>query len=329
MQREIDEFEMKSIIGIGTAGSVYNAIEKSTQRQCAVKLLLPGLSDDANMVSRFEREMLILSKLDHPNIVQYYGGGKHEGRLFYAMEAVPGGTMTQMLQTHGKLTWQETIRYGIQISSALQHAHNHGIVHRDIKPSNLFMTYQGDVKLGDFGIALDRGESDLTQSGMTVGSWLYMAPEQIRGASGITGQADLYALGCLLYELLTGRPPFTGEHFAEIFDQHLKDDPKPLSNLVPDCPESLRETIENLLHKDPYQRPHNARSVQGVMSELKLDWAEDETRYQLELNRLQLAFDSHSASVQGISRDIPFKQLLPWLLLAIAAAVIATLLTTS
>ena len=126
MQREIDEFEMKTVIGIGTAGSVYNAIEKSTQRPCAVKLLLPGLSDDANMVSRFEREMLILSKLDHPNIVQYYGGGKHEGRLFYVMEAVPGGTMTQMLQTHGKLTWQETIRYGIQLSSALQHAHNHG-----------------------------------------------------------------------------------------------------------------------------------------------------------------------------------------------------------
>jgi serine/threonine protein kinase len=128
--------------------------------------------------------------------------------------------------------------------------------------------------------------------------------------------------------LLTGRPPFTGEHFAEIFDQHLKDDPQPLANLVPDCPQSLREIIEELLHKDPYQRPHNARSVQGVMSELKLDWTEDETRYQLELNRLQLAFDSHSAAVQGISRDIPFKQLLPWLLVAIAAAVIATLLTT-
>ena len=328
MQREFDEFEMKTVIGIGTAGSVYNAIETSTQRPCALKLLLPGLSDDANMASRFEREMLILSKLDHPNIVQYYGGGKHEGRLFYVMEAVPGGSMTQMLQTHGKLTWQETIRYGIQLSSALQHAHNHGIVHRDIKPSNLFITYQGDIKLGDFGIALDRAESDLTQNGMTVGSWLYMAPEQIRGASGITGQADLYSLGCLLYELLTGRPPFTGEHFAEIFDQHLKDDPKPLADLVPDCPKSLREIIATLLHKDPYQRPHNARAVQGVMSELKLDWAEDETRYQLELNRLQLAFDSHSAAAQGISRDIPFKQLLPWLLLAIAAAVIATLLTT-
>ena len=328
MKREIDEFEMKTVIGIGTAGSVYNAIEKSTQRPCAVKLLLPGLSDDANMVSRFEREMLILSKLDHPNIVQYYGGGKHDHRLFYVMEAVPGGTMSQMLQAHGKLTWQETIRYGIQLCSALQHAHNHGIVHRDIKPSNLFMTYQGDIKIGDFGIALDRGESDLTQSGMTVGSWLYMAPEQIRGESGITGQADLYALGCLLYELLTGRPPFTGEHFAEIFDQHLKDNPQPIEDFVPDCPKRLRETIVELLHKDPYQRPHNARSVQGVMSELKLDWTDDEARYQLELNRLQLAFDSPSAAVQGVSRDIPFKQLLPWILLAIAAAVIVTLLIT-
>lgn len=237
---------------------------------------------------------------------------------------------TKVYKTSGQRS-RQSLHCVLEQNSSFEYFPDHTILFNDAdyeQSADVFMTYQGDIKIGDFGIALDRGESDLTQSGMTVGSWLYMAPEQIRGASGITGQADLYALGCLLYELLAGRPPFTGEHFAEIFDQHLKDDPRPLEDLVPDCPHSLREIIVQLLHKDPYQRPHNARSVQGVMSELKLDWTDDEARYQLELNRLQLAFDSHSAAVQGVSRAIPFKQLLPWVLLAIAAAVIATLLIT-
>ena len=327
MNREISEFDLDTIIGIGTAGSVYNAVERATGRTCAVKLLLPGLSDDHNIVSRFQREMLILSKLDHPNIVQYFGSGQHEDRMFYVMESVPGGTMKQMLQTHGKLSWQETIRYGIQVCSPLQHAHNHGIVHRDLKPSNLFMTYQGTVKLGDFGIALDTGESDLTQTGMTVGSWLYMAPEQIRGENEITGQADLYALGCLLYELLTGEPPFTGRNFAAIFEQHLNETPSPLTNQVPDCPASLCNIIESLLSKNPHDRPLSARIIQGVMSELKLDWSEDETRYQLELNRIHQAFDVRSDAVRAPSLQRPWKMWLPWILLTISIAIIVILLT--
>ena len=187
MKRKFSDFELGDGIGTGTGGTIYKATEIASGDTRAVKVLQHGVSQDKNIVSRFEREMLILSKLIHPNIVSYYGCGRtDDGRLFYVMELIEGGTLKQLLQAHHRLSWHETIKYGIQICSALQHSHNHGVVHRDLKPANLFVTYEGQLKLGDFGIALDTGESDLTASGMTVGSWLYMSPEQIRGEDIIT-----------------------------------------------------------------------------------------------------------------------------------------------
>jgi len=295
-------------------GSIYRATDLSQGEVRAVKVLQHGVSQDQNIVSRFEREMLILSKLNHPNIVSYYGGGRtDDGRLFYVMELVEGGTLKQVLRSHHKLSWHETINYGIQLCSALQHAHNHSIIHRDLKPANLFLTYEGQLKLGDFGIALDAGESDLTASGMTVGSWLYMAPEQIRGDDRITGQADLYSLGCLFYEMLTGNPPFQGSTFPVIFEQHLKESPTPLHLNAPETPDSLQKIVLQQLAKSPQERPFNARTIQGVMSELKLDWEEDEQRYQAELSRLKVAFDADPFTVYGPSREVSWKTLIMWL----------------
>ena len=314
MKRDFDEFKLGAVIGTGTVGTIYRATEIRTGEICAVKVLQKGVSQDQNIVSRFEREMLILSKLNHPNIVSYYGGGHTEDdRLFYVMELIEGGTLKQLLQAHNKLTWHETINYGIQICSALQHAHNHGIVHRDLKPANLFLTYEGHLKLGDFGIALDTGESDLTSSGMTVGSWLYMSPEQIRGEEIITGQADLYSLGCLFYEMLSGNPPFQGTSFPVIFEQHLKEPATPLHLCSPETPKSLQEVVMQQLAKLPQDRPFNARTIQGIMSELKLDWEENEQRYQKELNRLSVAFDADPFTVYGPRREISWKTLVLWL----------------
>ena len=313
MKRNFEDFELGEVIGIGTVGTIYRATENPTKQTRAVKILQHGVSQDENIVSRFEREMLILSKLNHPNIVSYYGGGRTEdGRLFYVMELIEGGTLKQLLQAHNRLSWHETINYGIQICSALQHAHNHGIVHRDLKPANLFLTYEGQLKLGDFGIALDTGESDLTASGMTVGSWLYMSPEQIRGEEIITGQADLYSLGCLFYEMLSGGPPFQGTSFPVIFEQHLKEIPTPLHINVPETPKSLQDVVLQQLSKAPQDRPFNARMIQGIMSELKFDWEEDEQRYQKELSRLRIAFDADPFTVYTPSRDVPWKTLILW-----------------
>jgi serine/threonine protein kinase len=155
-----------------------------------------------------------------------------------------------------------------QVSSALQHAHNNGIIHRDLKPGNLFLDVDGNIKLGDFSIARDVHSADLTETGLTVGTHAYMAPEQITGDSNISGKADLYSLGCVLFEILAGRKPFEGTNFAILFEQHLHKRAPKVDEFVNDCPAVLSRVIEQLLAKDPNDRPFNARSVQGLMTEL-------------------------------------------------------------
>jgi serine/threonine protein kinase len=181
------------------------------------------------------------------------------------MELVQGGSVRELLDKQGPFSWQETVTIGRQLASALQHAHNHGVIHRDIKPSNLLLTTAGELKLSDFGIAHDLHAADLTESGLTVGSHLYMSPEQITGNRRISGQTDLYSTGCVLYEMLSGSPPFRGEHFAELFERHLHDPPPSLRDAAINCPQELDSLIQNLLAKRPGDRPFNARSVQGEL----------------------------------------------------------------
>ncbi|MDB4724254.1 MAG: serine/threonine-protein kinase [Pirellulaceae bacterium] len=296
LTRKIDEFELENLIGSGTAGRIYDAVENTTRRKVAVKILPSDVSKDRNTYIRFEREMVILSKLNHPNIVEYLGGGRHEESLFYAMEKVEGGTLQQLIARHGRLTWQETVRYGIRICSALQYMHNFGIVHRDLKPSNIFMTVKGEIKLGDFGIAFDSGESQLTASGLIVGSYAYMSPEQIRGNQQVDSRTDLYALGCVLFEMLSGHPPYRGDTFAKIFDQHLTAEIPPISNHARDLPKPMTKLIGQLMQKERHLRPFNARAAQGALSELKLSWRDGESLYQKEISRLHQAFDKKVVS---------------------------------
>lgn len=268
---ELSDYEVGDILGVGTVGTIYAAKRISDRSPVAIKRLHPGVSNDPNIRARFEREMLILQRLRHPNIIRYDGGGVTEGQLFYVMELVNGGTVKDLLERSGRIQWPVVVELTRQICSALQCAHNHGVVHRDLKPGNLFLTRQGDLKLGDFGIARDQHNSDLTSSGMTVGTHAYMAPEQITGDNRISGKADLYALGCCIYEMLAGKKVFAGENFAQLFEQHLRSNPPSILDEVPDCPAPLDEIIRQLLAKDPEDRPFNARSVQGVMNELEND----------------------------------------------------------
>lgn len=263
-----DDFEIGESIGVGTVGTIYRVTHKDTGKVYALKLLHPSVGTDPLVVRRFRREMMILSKLNHPNIVAYFGDGDRDGQLFYVMELILGGNLKDMLKNGGPFTWMEAAECGRQISSALQHAHNHGIIHRDLKPSNVFITQQGVIKLGDFGIARDLREHDLTDTGLTVGTYAYMAPELVKGEREITGQVDLYALGCVLFEILTGRPPYLGNNFAAIFEQHLHADPPHVRELAPQCPEALDRLIIQLLAKSPEDRPFNARAVQGILGEL-------------------------------------------------------------
>ena len=268
MGRTYDEFDFGETIGVGTVGTIYEVTERATGRQYALKLLSPAVSTDETVVARFEREMLILSKLNHANIVGYHGNGQHDSQLFYVMELIRGGTLKDVLQRSGPLSWEEAAECGRQIAAALQHAHNHGIIHRDLKPGNVFFTVEGTAKLGDFGIARDMRATDLTDTGLTVGTYAYMPPELVRGSRDITGLVDLYALGCVLHEMVTGRPPYRGDNFAEIFDQHLTAEPPSVRAQGVDCPEAFERLIVRLLAKSPEDRPFNARAVQGLLGEL-------------------------------------------------------------
>ena len=255
-------------LGVGTVGTVYRARLKTTGQAVAVKILQEAISHDPIVRARFQREMQILERLEHPNIVHYYGDGKRDGQLYYVMELMEFGTVKDLLEQTDRLKWEEVASIARQTSSALQHAHNQGIIHRDLKPGNLFLSETGQIKLGDFGIARDTHSADLTHQGMTVGTHAYMSPEQIVGDQDITGKTDLYALGCVMFELLTGRKPFEGANFAQLFEQHLHAPAPRVRDFVPNCPEEIDSIVAQLLEKSPDARPFNARVVQGVMLEL-------------------------------------------------------------
>lgn len=275
MRLTIDDLELGEQLGSGTVGEVLRGRIKSTSTDVAVKFLQRSISGDELVRARFRREMAILERLDHPNIIKYYGGGRGDGQLFYAMEVLDGGNVRDLLDRYGAFSWREVATIARQICSALQHAHNHGIIHRDLKPSNIFITSDATSKLGDFGIARDVNSADITSQGLTVGTHAYMSPEQIRGDNDVTGRADLYSLGCVLFEMLAGQRAFPGTNFANLFEQHLFRDPPKITEYVADLPKEIAETVDQLLAKDPSERPFNARAVQAVMLRL-LDSRGDE-----------------------------------------------------
>ena len=197
-KRRIGPFEIEKQLGVGGMGIVYLATFVKTGQQVALKVLSPAMWVDERVLSRFEREMEILKRLRHKNIVRYYWGGRLNNQHLYAMEIMDGGSLDEVLRRKGRLSWEQTVDAARQICRGLEHAHNAGVVHRDLKPANLFLTKKGILKLGDFGIARDTTATALTAAGSTVGTYAYMAPEQITGLSPVTRKTDLYSLGCVL-----------------------------------------------------------------------------------------------------------------------------------
>lgn len=323
-RRQLSEFERGEQIGAGTVGTIFHADDRKTGQHVALKLLNPGVTNDPLVRQRFEREILILKRLDHPNIVKYFDSGETDGQLFYTMEFVEGRTLKDVLGYRGQLTWQEATECGWQVCSALQHAHNHFVIHRDLKPANLFLSKNGSVKLGDFGIALDLGASQITDQGMTVGSYMYMSPEQIRGEP-VSELADLYALGCLLYEMMTGSPPFTGASFAQIFDQHLNAPIPGTRSLVADCPEPIDALITKLLDKDPSVRLLSAREAQGTLAQTYFDETGINLRKTFE-ERLGTDGVQEMVAGSGQERDISWQRLAVVLGLVVAGVAAAAVL---
>ncbi len=286
---KLEDFHLLQPLGGGTVGAIYavrlrdpskvKALrisgdsslanqEDGQQPPLALKILHDSVADDQLIRARFRREIAVLRRMQHPNIIHCYGSNEPEERLFYVMERIDGGSIRDLLSHRGRLPWPVVVSVLKQTASALQCAHNHGVVHRDLKPSNLYLTAAGHVKLADFGIARDLQNADLTSAGITVGTHPYMAPEQIVGDRSVSGKADLYSLGCCAFEMLCGRPPFVGQNAREVLEQHLRIAPPHIRELGADCPQELEAVVEQMLAKNPEQRPFNARSIQGLMLQI-------------------------------------------------------------
>lgn len=261
----IGEYRVLEPLGSGAVGQAFRAEHIPSGDNVAIKLMHDRLSSDPDVQNRFVREVSVLEKLDHPNIVRHLDCGIDDGRLYFAMEWVEFGTLDEVLKRKKTLPWREAVECAIEICAGLSHAHARGIVHRDLKPANLFLSADGKVKIGDFGLARDSSMHRLTLSGNTVGSCRYMAPEQVRGEEQLTGGVDLYALGCLLYQMLSGEPPFDGETIMEIFEHHLFTDVAPLPSARDDRPAALDKLIEQLLVKYPTDRPVDAKEVRTAL----------------------------------------------------------------
>lgn len=282
-------FELKEKIGQGGMGVVYRARYVKNDREVAVKLLPPEIAADKKIAIRFERELEVLKKLKHPNIVYCFGGKCEGDQHFYAMELVEGGSLERLLKKRGRLPWEQVVEYSLQLCSALHFAHDHGFIHRDVKPGNLLLTNTGKLKLSDFGLARARTEARLTEHGKTMGTFHYMAPEQIRGKPPLSPQTDLYAMGCVMYEMLAGRPPFRGHAPAEILQKHLEKPPPPVSANAMDCPVKLEILIQGLLQKDPNKRPANAIEVARELKQVTQSTSLDATTRELAVRNTQAA----------------------------------------
>lgn len=278
-KRWIWPFELEEQIGSGAMGVVYRARYVKNDRRVALKLLPKEVAANPTLAARFQREMELLKDLKHPHIVNTFGGTCEGDQWFYAMELLEGGTLGSMLLEQGKFPWRDVIEFGLQICAALEFAHSHGVIHRDLKPGNLLLMRSGKVKLVDFGLALVAAETRLTATGKTMGSLLYMAPEQISGKPPLSNKTDLYALGCVLFELLCGRTPFIGEGMAEILQQHLRKPPPKPSTFALDCPPQLDSLIGELLEKDPERRPESAAVVAERLREIDRDITVKAPRY--------------------------------------------------
>lgn len=268
------KYRLLSELGRGAMGVVYRAeqldIESRPQRQVALKTLLPHLSTDPDFSRRFLREVRVAMQLRNLHTVTVYDSGKDEaGQLYYTMELIRGQTLREVLQRQGKLSVERTVRIASQICEALEEAHglSEPVVHRDLKPPNIFVEQrQGQewVKIGDFGIAKVLGEhtSRLTSMDMSPGTPRYMAPEQWTGQA-VDGRTDLYALGIIIYEMLTGRPPFTAEGVPlALMSQHVHTPPPALPAAIPS---HLRMLVGQLLAKTPHERPPDALSVRRAL----------------------------------------------------------------
>lgn len=259
-QKINDRYQIIKSIGEGGMANVYLAYDTILDRNVAVKVLRGDLATDEKFVRRFQREALSASSLSHPNIVEVYDVGEDNGQYYIVMEYIEGCQLKQLLKKRGRLTLSEVIDIMLQITDGLSVAHDAYIIHRDIKPQNIMILDSGLVKITDFGIAMAMNSTQLTQTNSVMGSVHYLPPEQANG-KGSTLQSDIYSMGILMYELLTGELPYKGDNAVEIALKHLKEKIPSVREKFPEIPQSVENIIIKATAKNPKNRYEDARSM--------------------------------------------------------------------
>ena len=320
-------------LGAGGMGVVYKAEDSRLHRNVALKFLPENVSTDPSALARFQREAQSASALNHPNICTIHDVGEENGQAFIAMEFLQGATLKQLI-THRSITFEMFVTLGIEISDALDAAHQKNIIHRDVKPANIFVTERGHAKILDFGLAklhdekpsiagataintsvnsdaassessapganttylLDSGETQITNTGVIVGTVSYMSPEQTRGHN-LDRRSDIFSLGCVLYEAITGQSPFAGPSTLSIMHDIATGTPAPPSTLQPGLPRTLDDLILRCLEKDPARRPQRASEIVAGFKSLSMPSA-------------AIATTSHTAGRKSIA-VVPFQFRVP------------------
>ncbi len=257
----MERYRIEEMLGRGGMATVYRAYDERLGRQVALKLLAEHLGDDASFRARFLREAKLAARVAHPNVVAVYDAGEDERGLYLVMELVEGDTLAKEI-AGGPLTPEAVVDVGRQLCAALEAIHAAGLIHRDMKPHNVLRAPDGTLKLADFGIARAGDMTDLTLQGTVLGSAAYIAPEQAAGGE-VTPAADIYGLGVVLYEALTGRRPYDGRTMPELLAQREHQEPAPIGA---DTPPALAAAIMHCLERDPPRRPSSAAAVAAELA---------------------------------------------------------------
>src|SRR6476619_4422822 len=263
-----ERYRLDRSLGNGGMGEVFEATDLTLHRNVAVKLLSPSLVQDEPARARFLREARALAQVNSPHVVAVYDAGEDDERPYLVMELVEGTTLEHELERAGRLEPPRAVAIAKDIASGLASAHEQGIVHRDVKPSNVFLTPSDAAKVGDFGIArLARTDATLTLTGQTFGSPPYVAPEQATGGT-VDARADLYSLGCVLFQMLVGRRPFSGDDPVSLVYQHVHTTPARVESVRPEVPAALGDLVAGLMAKDPDDRPDSAEEVRRALESI-------------------------------------------------------------
>lgn len=265
-------YEILEYIGGGGMGRVFRAFDARLSRVVALKVLTPEQASDPQTLARFQNEARSAARLNHPGIVQVYAAGEQNGVYYIAFEFIEGVNLRRLVEDKGPLPWVDAVRYVLQVAEALDYANRRGVVHRDIKPSNILVTNDGQAKLIDLGLArvfhADGRSQDLTSSGTTLGTFDYIAPEQARDPRLADVRSDIYSLGCTLYFLLTGQPPFPGGTVLQKLLQHQTEEPPDVRTVRRDVPEALVRILRRMMAKSPRQRFPSAADLVVALREV-------------------------------------------------------------